>query len=79
VRRGKAVWRELVLARVPRGGRKEKALEKLLGSRGGKMVTRDATHGVVEFTGDRDAIVEILRELETLGVEELTRSGVVAL
>jgi acetolactate synthase small subunit len=34
---------------------------------------------VVEFTGDRDAIVEILRELETLGVEELTRSGVVAL
>ena len=79
VRRGQAVWRELILARVPLSGRSDAGLRKLLESSGGKIVSRDSGHALVEFTGDRDTVEGILRALETLGVEDLTRSGVVAL
>ena len=78
IRRGQAIWREMILARIPLDG-KEAALQKLLDSRGGKIVGRDAISAIVEFTGDREAIEEILSSLEALGMEDLIRSGVVAL
>ena len=78
IRRGQAIWREMILARIPLDG-KEAALQELLDSRGGKIVGRDSNSAVVEFTGDREAIEEILISPETLGMEDLIRSGVVAL
>ncbi len=79
IRRGQAVWREMILARIPLTDGKEAALQKLLDSRGGKIVGRDAGSTTVEFTGDREEIEEILGSLEVLGMEDLIRSGVVAL
>ncbi len=78
IRRGQAIWREMILARIPLDG-KEAALQELLDSRSGKIVGRDAISAIVEFTGDREAIEEILISLEALGMEDLIRSGVVAL
>ena len=79
IRRGQAIWREMILARIPLMDGKEAALQKLLDSRSGKIVGRDTISAVVEFTGDREAIEEILSALEALGMEDLIRSGVVAL
>lgn len=79
VRRGQAIWREMILASVPLADGKDAVLQKLLDSRGGKIVSRDTAAAVVEFTGDREAIEEILRALEPLDMENLTRSGVIAL
>ncbi len=79
VRRGQAIWREMILGRVPLSEGKEALLRKLLDSRGGKIVSRDAAGAYVEFTGDREEIPEILSALEALGVDDLTRSGAVAL
>jgi acetolactate synthase-1/3 small subunit len=79
IRRGQAIWREMILARIPLPDGKEAALQKLLDSGGGKIVSRDADAAVAEFTGDREAIEKILSALEALGTENLTRSGVVAL
>jgi len=79
VRRGQAIWREMILARIPLMDGKEAALQKLLDSRSGKIVARDTSSAIVEFTGDREEIAEILSALEALGMEDLIRSGVVAL
>jgi len=79
VRRGQAIWREMILARIPLMDGKEAALQKLLDSRSGKIVGRDTSSAIVEFTGDREEIAEILSFLEALGMEDLIRSGVVAL
>ena len=79
IRRGPAIWRELILARIALVDGREAGLQSLLQHHSGKIVSRDATHTIVEFTGDREKTEEILRALETLGVEDLTRSGVVAL
>jgi acetolactate synthase-1/3 small subunit len=79
IRRGQAFWREMILARIPLTDGKEAALQKLLDSRSGKIVGRDAISAIVEFTGDREAIEELLSSLEALGMEDLIRSGVVAL
>ena len=79
IRRGQAIWREMILARIPFMDGKEAALQNLLDSRSGKIVSRDTVSAIVEFTGDREAIEEILSSLEALGMEDLIRSGVVAL
>ena len=79
IRRGQAIWREMILARIPLMDGQEAALQNLLDSRSGKIVSRDASSATVEFTGDREAIEEILSALEALGMEDLIRSGVVAL
>lgn len=79
IRRGQAIWREMILARIPLMDGKEAPLQKLLDSRHGKIVSRDPISATVEFTGDREEIEEILSSLETLGMEDLIRSGVVAL
>ena len=79
IRRGQAVWRELILARIPLAHGKEAALQRLLDDHGGRIVSRDPGSAAVEFTGDRDAIEAILASCEALGMEDLTRSGVVAL
>jgi len=79
VRRGQAIWREMILARIPLMDGKEAALREILDSRNGKIVSRDTSSATVEFTGDREAIEEILSALEALGMEDLIRSGVVAL
>ncbi|MCL2669764.1 MAG: acetolactate synthase small subunit [Syntrophaceae bacterium] len=83
VRREPAVWRELILARIALDAAldpdRNAALQRLLHNYSGRIVSRDAAHTIAEFTGDRETVEEILRALEALGVEDLTRSGVVAL
>jgi acetolactate synthase small subunit len=43
------------------------------------MVALEPGSAVVEFSGDQQTIGEILDRLEGLGMEDLTRSGAVAL
>lgn len=79
LRRTQAVWREMILARVPLTDERKAPLLKLLDVHGGKMVALEPGSAVVEFSGDQQTIGEILDRLEGLGMEDLTRSGAVAL
>ncbi|MHB8910471.1 MAG: acetolactate synthase small subunit [Syntrophales bacterium] len=79
LRRPDAVRREMILARVPLTGERREALQELIDTSGGKMVNEEAGSAVLAFTGDTEEIEEILKRLEALGMEDMSRSGVIAL
>jgi acetolactate synthase-1/3 small subunit len=76
--RTQAVRREMILARVPLTDERKGAILKLLDRYGGRMAALEPGSAVLEFSGDEDTILEILDRLEALGMEDLARSGVVA-
>jgi len=71
-----AVQREMVLARV-QGDRKKvvQAAEKL----GCRVLREEPDHFVLEVTGDKHEIDQALTSLESLGMKDMSRSGIVAL
>lgn len=79
LRRTEAVRREMILARVPLTDERKASVLRLLDRYGGKMAALESGSAVVEFSGDQEIIAEILDRLEALGMEDLTRSGAVAL
>lgn len=79
LRRPDAVRREMIIARVPWTGDRQAAIRELLETRGGKMVNKESDSVILEFTGDTEELEEILNRLEALGMEDFTRSGVIAL
>jgi len=79
LRRPDAVRREMILARIPLAGEPQAALRELLDSRGGKIVNRESGSAILEFTGDKEELEEILTRLEALGMEDFSRTGVIAL
>ena len=79
LRRPDAVRREMIIARVPLTGDREAALRELIDTRGGKIVNREPGSAILEFTGDKEELEEILTSLEGLGMEDFARSGVIAL
>ncbi len=79
LRRPDAIRREMILARVPLAGEPDAALGELIASRGGRIVNREAQSAIVEFTGDTEELEEVLTRLEALGMEDFSRTGVIAL
>ena len=79
LRRTQAVRREMILARVPLTDERKASVLRLLDRFGGKMAALESGSAVLEFSGDEEIIEEILGRLEALGMEDLTRSGAVAL
>ncbi len=69
----------MILARVPFAGGPDAALGELIARRGGRIVNREAESAIVEFTGDTEELEEVLTRLETLGMEDFSRTGVIAL
>jgi acetolactate synthase-1/3 small subunit len=77
VSRSQVVRREMILARLSPAEDRQAALEDLVRAYGGKVVSLESGSAVLEFTGDRDAIEEVLDRLEDLGMKDLTRTGAV--
>ncbi len=77
--RPEAVRREMILARVPApGGELPPPLRDLIETHGGTVAHRESGSAVVEFTGDTDEIEAVLACLDALGIEELARTGAIA-
>ena len=79
LRRPDAVRREMILARIPVTGGRLAAVRELVETRGGKVVNEESGSMVLEFSGDTEEIEEILARLESLGMEDMSRTGVIAL
>jgi acetolactate synthase I/III small subunit len=79
LRRPDAVRREMILARVPATGERRAAIRELVETRGGRVVNDESGSVVLEFTGDTEELEEILTRLEALGMEDMSRTGVIAL
>jgi acetolactate synthase I/III small subunit len=79
LRRPDSVQREMILARVPITGERRAAVRELVAARGGRIVHEESGSVVLEFTGDKEDLEEIMTRLEALGMEDLSRTGVIAL
>jgi acetolactate synthase-1/3 small subunit len=79
LRRPDAVRREMIIARVPRTKERQAGIEELVKAYGGKAVNEESDTVILEFTGDREELEEILTRLEALGMEDFARTGVIAL
>jgi acetolactate synthase-1/3 small subunit len=79
LRRPDSVQREMILARVPLTNERRAAVRELVETRGGKVVTEESGAVILEFTGDKEDLEEIMTRLEALGMEDLSRTGVIAL
>jgi acetolactate synthase-1/3 small subunit len=77
--RTQAVRREMILVRVPLVEERQGAVEELVAAHDGKTVSLESGSVILEFTGDKETIAEILKRLEALGMEDLARTGVIAL
>jgi acetolactate synthase-1/3 small subunit len=79
LRRPDAVRREMVIARVPQTKERQTEIEELVKTYCGKAVNEASDALILEFTGDKEEIEEILTRLEALGMEDFARTGVIAL
>jgi acetolactate synthase-1/3 small subunit len=79
LRRPDSVQREMILARVPMTEERRAAVRDLVDTRGGKVLNEEAGSVILEFTGDKEELEEIMTRLEALGMEDLSRTGVIAL
>ncbi len=79
LRRPDSVQREMILARVPLTGERRAAIRELVDTRGGKVLNEESGSVILEFTGDKEELEAIMTHLEALGMEDLSRTGVIAL
>jgi acetolactate synthase I/III small subunit len=78
LRRPDSVHREMLLARLPVTGERRVPIEELVKSCGGKVLNEESGSLIVEFTGDTGEIEATLACLDSLGMEELARTGLIA-
>jgi acetolactate synthase I/III small subunit len=79
LRRPDAVRREMILARVPMSEERRATIRGLVDTHGGKVLNEEAGSVIVEFTGDTEELEAIMTRLEALGMEDMSRTGVIAL
>jgi len=69
----------MIIARISRTKERQAAIRELVETRGGKLVNEESDAVILEFTGDKEELEEILTRLEALGMEDFARTGVIAL
>ncbi len=74
-----AACREMILVRIKLSGENQIKLMQTIDTLKWKIVSMDAKICVVEITGDKEKIDNALALLETMGMDDFTRTGVVAL
>jgi acetolactate synthase-1/3 small subunit len=79
LRRPDAVRREMILARVPMTEERRAAVRGLVDIHGGKVLNEEPGSAVLEFTGDTEELEATMTLLEALGMEDMSRTGVIAL
>jgi acetolactate synthase small subunit len=69
----------MIIARLPQTKERQAEIRELVETRGGKVINEESDAVILEFTGDKEELEEILTRLEALGMEDFARSGVIAL
>ncbi len=75
----KSIHREMLLVRMKAAGDKISLLEKIIAERGWRLISRNSGCFILEITGDQKEIMAALALLESFGIDDYTRGGVVAL
>ena len=73
------VERELVLVKVDYSAMNKTKLENILDKCQARIIQRKGNVVAMEFTGEQSEIKQLLQELEQLGIEELVRTGKIAM
>lgn len=79
IKEATAIQREMALVRLKVSRENREALMKAAEAFRGRVLEETSGHLVLEMTGDSREINEALTSLETLGMEDMSRSGLVIL
>ncbi|UCD14919.1 MAG: acetolactate synthase small subunit [Candidatus Omnitrophota bacterium] len=71
--------KELFLVKVEKKKKGKKTLDKLIKKHPVKVIEEAKSYYILEIYADRHNIDEILRELEKIGIQELVRTGRIAI
>ncbi len=73
------VDRELVLLKINCSSKERAKVESVLGKYAAKIVSRKADTVIIEAMGDQEQIKELLSGLQQFGIEEMVRTGKLAI
>ena len=79
VRETKFGQREMALIRLKLTEKNKNKVEKAIEDLNCKVITRKSDYCVIEATGTEEEIEQVLKHLEPLGMEDMSRSGIVTL
>jgi len=79
VRETKFGQREMVLIRLKLTQKNKNKVEKAIEDLQCRLITRKSDYCVIEATGTEEEIEQVLKHFEPLGMEDMSRSGIVAL
>jgi len=79
VRETKFGQREMALIRLNLTEKNKNKVEKAIEDLNCRVITRKSDYCVIEATGTEDEIEQVLKHLKPLGMEDMSRSGIVAL
>ncbi|MDD4954624.1 MAG: acetolactate synthase small subunit [Candidatus Omnitrophica bacterium] len=73
------VDRELVLLKINYSSKDKAKIESVLDKYAAKIVSRKADAAIIEAMGDQDQIKQLLSSLQQFGIEEMVRTGKLAI
>ncbi len=79
VRETKLGQREMALIRLKLTEKNKNKVEKAIEDLNCKVITRKSDYCVIEATGTEEEIEQVLKHFEPLGMEDMSRSGIVSL
>lgn len=74
-----SLQREMILVKVKLTNENRGKVMEVIKDFNSRLITVEADHCVLEATGNKSEIKNILKRLERLGIEDLSRSGILAL
>ncbi len=74
-----SIQREMILIKVKLTNENRGKVMETIKDYNCRLITVEANHCVLEATGNKNEIKNILKRLERLGIEDLSRSGILAL
>lgn len=74
-----SLQREMILVKVKLTNENRGNVMEVIKDFNSRLITVEADHCVLEATGNKSEIKNILKRLERLGIEDLSRSGILAL
>jgi acetolactate synthase-1/3 small subunit len=75
----RAVMREMMLVRMKLTDKNKADIALIIDSFQGRVVTMDGDQCVIEMTGTKEHIDKAISSLKPLGIDDLARTGIVAL
>lgn len=79
ITQGESVMREMMLVRMKLTDRNKADIALILDTFRGRVVTMNGDNCVIEITGAKEDIERAIKSLKPLGIDDLARTGVVAL